>query len=360
VKTIDGKLEVARKLQDEESVSVEGFANELLMKHAAKVANSTDDFFQKQSLHFVTQYFPTKGDAFKSKKFPGKNCMFFEYVSGNTLRDFSETTPLNMSERGPIIVAQAASALSVMHKAGIVHRDINPSNIMLTDRGVIKIIDLGIAYTGNFTQVNLFNSYSSPIEVYEAARSCSRMGNWERLPQMLHECTVPAYDVYGFGMNLLLLLFGSKVAAKISATLSETKHNDYEGNIAMREQIIKDAFLYAEEFNEKLPAGKRYTQEGCKFIADAVRACMDSNPHERPTMAQIAEIFELFSAGVTDFGTARKIAESDRPSCACAADQPIGDAKSSPLASATTQQRPDSSTRHALPTVLLGSMHLRA
>ncbi len=67
-----------------------------------------------------------------------------EFVDGHSLghtlrtRRFSEADALQ-------IVRQVCKALSVAHAEGIVHRDIKPDNLMLTSRGDLKLVDLGIA-----------------------------------------------------------------------------------------------------------------------------------------------------------------------------------------------------------------------
>jgi hypothetical protein len=67
-----------------------------------------------------------------------------EWIDGETLRSLLKRGPLP-SRRALDIVQQIATGLNAAHRAGIVHRDINPSNIMITSAGVAKILDFGIA-----------------------------------------------------------------------------------------------------------------------------------------------------------------------------------------------------------------------
>src|SRR5262249_5425541 len=67
-----------------------------------------------------------------------------EFVEGETLRRRLNRSRLSVSEALNISI-QVADALSAAHKAGIIHRDINPENGMLRPDGYEKVLDLGLA-----------------------------------------------------------------------------------------------------------------------------------------------------------------------------------------------------------------------
>ncbi len=68
-----------------------------------------------------------------------------EYVAGRTLRDIIREGRKILPERALEITAGVLSALDYSHRAGIIHRDIKPGNVMLTPSGSIKVMDFGIA-----------------------------------------------------------------------------------------------------------------------------------------------------------------------------------------------------------------------
>ena len=71
--------------------------------------------------------------------------MVMEFVRGETVQALSERLgPLDPPQAAHICV-QILNALSHAHRAGIVHRDLKPANVMITETGVVKVMDFGIA-----------------------------------------------------------------------------------------------------------------------------------------------------------------------------------------------------------------------
>lgn len=70
--------------------------------------------------------------------------MVMEYVHGKTLNDLIPKGGL----RVPLLIKyalQMADALSTAHAVGIVHRDLKPANAMVTESGLVKVLDFGLA-----------------------------------------------------------------------------------------------------------------------------------------------------------------------------------------------------------------------
>ncbi len=70
-----------------------------------------------------------------------------EYVNGITLKDYIDKIGCLSDEQTKNITLQVCNGLREIHKLKIVHRDINPNNIMITSDGCVKIIDFGISRT---------------------------------------------------------------------------------------------------------------------------------------------------------------------------------------------------------------------
>ncbi|HTU00692.1 MAG TPA: protein kinase [Candidatus Sulfotelmatobacter sp.] len=75
----------------------------------------------------------------------GRPYLVMEFVRGQTLEQVLRAEGPVPLARAVDIVEQVARALDYAHRHGIVHRDVKPANILLTDAGAVKIGDFGIA-----------------------------------------------------------------------------------------------------------------------------------------------------------------------------------------------------------------------
>ena len=67
-----------------------------------------------------------------------------EYVAGRTLADLALEGPLPLDSILDV-GRQVADALAAAHAYGLVHGDIKPSNVMVTEHGLVKVLDFGVA-----------------------------------------------------------------------------------------------------------------------------------------------------------------------------------------------------------------------
>ena len=74
----------------------------------------------------------------------GIDFIAMEYVSGKTLDQLIGPLGLPVDDAMKC-AAQVAAALAAAHAAGIVHRDVKPANVMVTEKGLIKVLDFGLA-----------------------------------------------------------------------------------------------------------------------------------------------------------------------------------------------------------------------
>jgi len=75
----------------------------------------------------------------------GLHFIVMELLTGGSVADKVASTIVMDWHEACRIVAEAADGLSAAHKAGLVHRDIKPDNLMMTQEGIVKVVDFGLS-----------------------------------------------------------------------------------------------------------------------------------------------------------------------------------------------------------------------
>ncbi|MCU0686840.1 MAG: protein kinase, partial [Polyangiaceae bacterium] len=158
--------------------------------------------------------------------------MVLEYLEGRTLRDWlagREAAPGARTRPEPVPPGQAVElvlpvvrALSCAHGRGIVHRDLKPANIFLTDDGIVKVLDFGIAKRLGAGELS---ALAAPDEVAAPAVGLTGTGAMMgTLPYMApeqwrNEPVDARTDLWAVGILLFRLVAGAHPLAPIGSPL---------------------------------------------------------------------------------------------------------------------------------------------
>ena len=138
----------------------------------------------------------------------GAHFIAMEYVEGTPLDRKIAGQPLNIAEILDIAI-QIADALDEAHAKGIVHRDIKSSNIMITSRGRVKVLDFGLAKLATPAGVTDRTSDSElATRVKTSPGVVMGTVNYMSPEQALGREVDPRSDVFSFGVVLYEMATG--------------------------------------------------------------------------------------------------------------------------------------------------------
>ena len=156
--------------------------------------------------------------------------LVMELLYGETLEKYLQGLQKPMPEQEAYqMLAPIFDALETVHRAGIIHRDVKPSNIMLCMDGTIKLIDFGSArQEDNYTKTALLTEGYAPPEQYEEH---GNQGTWT--------------DVYSMCATLYRMVTGKKPPASWSRYRRDTI--EIPEGFKHREELKKGLALEVED-----------------------------------------------------------------------------------------------------------------
>lgn len=182
--------------------------------------------------------------------------LIMEYVEGLELTGLLEslTAPLSI-DRGKQIMLKVLSAFSYAHKNGVVHRDVKPSNIIISANDDVKVLDFGIAKLVGDSQFNLTKTGTQVGTVYYMSPEQVKAKELDQRS-----------DIYSLGVTFYELLTGfcpykgttseyevyDKIVREPLLPLTETMGDEYAGVWTLIEKATakdpEDRFQSCEEF----------------------------------------------------------------------------------------------------------------
>ncbi|MGH8886114.1 MAG: Stk1 family PASTA domain-containing Ser/Thr kinase [Egibacteraceae bacterium] len=166
--------------------------------------------FRREALAAASLNHPNVVGVYDTGDSDGRPFIVMEYVAGRSLRDVLSTEEL-LPQRAAEIAGEAALALHYAHGRGLVHRDVKPANIMISDERRVKVTDFGIARAMNAQTMT-----QTAMTFGTAAYVSPEQAQGEQVD--------PRSDIYSLGVVLYEMLTGRPPFTGDSAVALAYKH----------------------------------------------------------------------------------------------------------------------------------------
>ncbi len=212
----------------------------------------------------------------------GIRFLAMQYVDGQTLAARSADSPLETKEILELGV-QVADALDAAHSKGIVHRDIKPGNLMVTERGQWKVLDFGLAKIAPSREMP--KDSDAPTEVKTTPGMVMGTVQYMSPEQALAEDVDGRSDLFSLGVVLYELAAGRLPfdAGSATATIDRILHAEPDAIARFNYTMPAELERIIRKCLEKEPE-RRY-QAARELLVDLKNLKRDSESGTRPAVA---------------------------------------------------------------------------
>jgi serine/threonine-protein kinase len=284
--------------------------------------------FQREAQNSASLNHPNIVAVFDTGEDLGIPYMVMEFVNGRTLKEVLIAEGRFDYASACEVVADMCSALDFSHKHHIIHRDVKPGNVMLSDTNQVKVMDFGIARALASNQATMTQTSA----VIGTAQYLS--------PEQARGETVDARsDVYAVGCVLYELLVGhppftgdnpvsvayqhvreearppsefnpnvpASVDAVVMKALAKNPENRYHSAGEMREDLIRAARGQAVMAPSIMAAGDRTQLIGDPDSTAPIKPIATSSSKRRPWLIAMGVILALVAVAAAGWGIMQAI-----------------------------------------------------
>jgi serine/threonine-protein kinase len=171
--------------------------------------------FEREAQLLAQLHHPNIASIFGLEESNGVRALAMELVAGPTLDERLEQRPMPLEE-SLSIAQQIAEAVEAAHAKGIIHRDLKPQNIKLTEEGIVKVLDFGLAKameTSDPQSDSVTNSTESPTMTTAGTMQGMILGSAPYMSpeQAKGHAADERADVWSFGVVLYEMLSGQRL-----------------------------------------------------------------------------------------------------------------------------------------------------
>ena len=196
-----------------------------------------------------------------------------EYVQGQTLAGLIPRAGLHPRVALRYAV-QIADALASAHAAGIVHRDLKPANLMVTESGLVKVLDFGLA-----KMLDLGPAFDDEETRSVLTRGGSILGTFAYMsPEQAEGRAVdPRSDIFSFGAVLYEMVTGRKAFARRSqpATLAAVLKEEPEPARQISGDVTPELERIIHRCLRKDPAKRFQSMADLRVALDEIQEVSD-------------------------------------------------------------------------------------
>ena len=178
------------------------------LKSSLPVTSDSAQRFQREVQAAARLVHPNVVVAHDAGEVDGVRFLVTEYVEGQNLSTLVRQSGAMPLARAVDLIQQAAEGLKYAHQRGVVHRDVKPGNLLLSDEGVVKVLDLGLA------RFSLPHDQAADLHGEPLTSAGMVMGTADYMaPEQASETRTAdeRADIYSLGCTLHFLLTAERV-----------------------------------------------------------------------------------------------------------------------------------------------------